>query len=62
MRAGGVDIEVDMYGSGSARDFVMVGLPDIAVKESRERIKSALMNSGFGYPPRCVTINLAPAR
>ncbi|MGA2114588.1 MAG: YifB family Mg chelatase-like AAA ATPase [Bryobacteraceae bacterium] len=56
-----IDIEVDMYGSGSARDFVMVGLPDIAVKESRERIKSALMNSGFGYPPRCVTINLAPA-
>jgi predicted ATPase with chaperone activity len=30
-----------MYGSGSTRDFVMVGLPDIAVKESRERIKSA---------------------
>jgi magnesium chelatase family protein len=56
-----IDIEVDMYGSGSGRDFVMVGLPDIAVKESRERIKSALMNSGFGYPPRCVTINLAPA-
>jgi magnesium chelatase family protein len=56
-----IDIEVDMYGSGSVRDFVMVGLPDVAVKESRERIKSALMNSGFGYPPRCVTINLAPA-
>jgi magnesium chelatase family protein len=36
-----IDIEVDMYGSGSTRDFVMVGLPDIAVKESRERIKSA---------------------
>ena len=32
-----------------------------AVKESRERIKSALLNSGFGYPSKSVTINLAPA-
>ena len=45
-----IDVEVDMYSSGSARDFVMVGMPDIAVRESRERIKSALINSGFGYP------------
>ena len=36
-------------------------MPDTAVKESRERIKSALMNSGFGYPSKSVTINLAPA-
>ncbi len=50
-----------MYSSGSARDFVTVGMPDTAVKESRERIKSALMNSGFGYPNKAVTINLAPA-
>src|SRR5438105_13807002 len=56
-----IDIEVDMYSSGSARDFVMVGMPDIAVRESRERIKSALINSGFGYPNKAVTINLAPA-
>ncbi len=56
-----IDVEVDMYGSGSARDFVTVGMPDTAVKESRERIKSALLNSGFGYPNRSVTINLAPA-
>ena len=39
----------------------MVGMPDTAVRESRERIKSALANSGFGYPSRSVTINLAPA-
>jgi len=56
-----IDVEVDMYPSGTARDFVTVGMPDTAVRESRERIKSALMNSGFGYPSRSVTINLAPA-
>lgn len=56
-----IDIEVDMYASGSPRDSVMVGMPDIAVRESRERIKSAMLNSGFGYPNKAVTINLAPA-
>jgi magnesium chelatase family protein len=56
-----IDVEVDMYPSGSARDFVTVGMPDTAVRESRERIKSALVNSGFGYPNKAVTINLAPA-
>ena len=56
-----IDVEVDMYPAGTSRDFVTVGMPDAAVKESRERIKSALMNSGFGYPSKSVTINLAPA-
>src|ERR1700759_2911151 len=56
-----IDVEVDMYPGGSARDFVMVGMPDVAVRESRERIKSAMLNSGFGYPNKTVTINLAPA-
>src|SRR6266849_2015303 len=56
-----IDIEVDMYASGSARDFVLVGLPDSAVRESRERIKSGLLNSGFGFPNKGITINLAPA-
>ncbi|MCP5114527.1 MAG: YifB family Mg chelatase-like AAA ATPase, partial [bacterium] len=55
-----IDVEVDMY-PGSARDFITVGMPDTAVRESRERIKSALLNSGFGYPSKSVTINLAPA-
>ena len=55
-----IDVEVDMY-LGSARDFVTVGLPDTAVRESRERIKSSLINSGFGYPNKAVTVNLAPA-
>ncbi len=56
-----IDVEVDMYPAGAARDFVTVGMPDTAVRESRERIKSALANSGFGYPNKSVTINLAPA-
>src|SRR5690242_6120566 len=56
-----IDVEVDLYKSGTARDFITVGMPDTAVRESRERIKSALINSGFGYPNKAVTINLAPA-
>src|SRR4029077_16984893 len=55
-----IDVEVDMY-PGASRDFITVGMPDLAVRESRERIKSALLNSGFGYPSKSVTINLAPA-
>ena len=56
-----IDVEVDMFPSGSARDFAMVGMPDLAVRESRQRIKSALINSGFAYPRKGATINLAPA-
>ncbi len=61
MDAHPIDVEVDLYRSGMAKDFVLVGMPDTAVRESRERIKSAMMNSGFGYPNKAVTINLAPA-
>ena len=56
-----IDVEVDLYKSGLARDFMLVGMPDAAVREARERIKSALINSGFGYPNKALTINLAPA-
>src|ERR1041385_3840583 len=55
-----IDVEVDMY-PGANREFITVGMPDTAVRESREPIKSALLNSGFGYPAKPVTINLAPA-
>ncbi len=56
-----VEVEVDV-GATRMWDFNVVGLPDIAVKESRERIKSALKNCGFSFPyPQSVTINLAPA-
>src|ERR1700722_7853717 len=56
-----IDVEVDMYPGGNSRDFITVEMPDTAVRESRERIKSALLNSGFGYPNKSITINLAPA-
>jgi len=56
-----IDVEVDLFRGGMARDFMVVGMPDTAVRESRQRIKSALMNSGFGYPNQAVTVNLAPA-
>ena len=56
-----VEVEVDV-GSAFMKDFNVVGLPDNAVKESRERIKSALRNCGFEFPyGQGVTINLAPA-
>src|SRR5262249_26524605 len=56
-----VEVEVDV-GSARMNDFNVVGLPDNAVKESRERIKSALRNCGIDFPyGQGVTINLAPA-
>src|SRR5256886_14537196 len=56
-----VEVEVDV-GSARMQDFNVVGLPDNVVKESRERIKSALRNCGFEFPHgQGVTINLAPA-
>jgi len=56
-----VEVEVDV-GSARMQDFNVVGLPDNAVKESRERIKSALKNCGYEFPHgQGVTINLAPA-
>jgi len=54
-----VEVEVDIAGGLPA--VTVVGLPDAAVKESRERVKSAVVNSGYRFPPRRVTINLAPA-
>jgi magnesium chelatase family protein len=54
-----VDVEVDMC--DGLPGFDIVGLPDSAVKESRERVKSAIKNSGFKFPTRKITVNLAPA-
>ncbi len=55
-----VDIEVDFARSGMPA-FTMVGLPEGAVRESKERVFSALKNTGFRLPPARITINLAPA-
>jgi magnesium chelatase family protein len=54
-----VEIEVDV--SGGIPAVVIVGLPDTAVKESRDRVKTAVQNSGFVYPEGRLTVNLAPA-
>jgi magnesium chelatase family protein len=54
-----VHVEVDI-GAGLP-SFTIVGLPDAAVRESRERVRSALVNSGFKYPQHRITANLAPA-
>lgn len=59
MEAHSVEVEVDV--ARGLRAAVIVGLPDLAVKESKDRIKSAIVNSRFEYPPKRVTINLAPA-
>jgi magnesium chelatase family protein len=54
-----VGVEVDL--SGGLPGVVIVGLPDTAVQESRERVKAALKNAGFPFPMRKVVINLTPA-
>lgn len=54
-----VSVEVDSSGSFPA--FELVGLPDAAVRESKERVHSAIRNSNFTYPTGRVTVNLAPA-
>jgi Mg chelatase-related protein len=54
-----VEVEVDI--SGGLPQFSVVGLPDATVRESRDRVRSALKNSGFSFPIKKITINLAPA-
>ena len=54
-----VQIEVDV--SFGLPHFTMVGLPDARVRESRDRVRSAIKNSGFEFPPHRITVNLAPA-
>jgi len=54
-----VHVEVDV--SFGFPSFTMVGLPDASVRESRDRVRSAIRNSGFEFPPHRITVNLAPA-
>jgi magnesium chelatase family protein len=60
-----VDIEVDLTPARGESDqtpsVTIVGLPDLAVRESRERIRAAITNCGFFFPFQKTTINLAPA-
>ena len=54
-----VEVETDIHSGLPGTEIV--GLPDAATKESKERVKSALKNSGFVFPPKNITVNLAPA-
>lgn len=56
-----VDVEVDAFQAGSEKNtIIIVGLPDTAVRESRDRVLSAIRNSGYALNPITCTINLAP--
>lgn len=55
-----VEVEVDL--SNGLPSLSTVGLPQSAVKEGRERVHAAILNAGFEFPLRRITINLAPAR
>ena len=54
-----IRVEVDV--APGLPGFSIVGLPDAALQEARERVRGAIRNSGFAYPPRRITVNLAPA-
>ena len=54
-----IEVEVDV--SPGLPNFTVVGLPDAAVQEARDRVRAAIKNSGFGFPAARITVNLAPA-
>ena len=55
------EVEIEVNGAGGDPNIVIVGLPDTAVKESRDRVTTAIANSGYYWPRGRTTINLAPA-
>lgn len=57
----GIAVSVELDLCGGLPHFMTVGLPDSAVRESRERVASAIRNSGYDFPCRRITVNLAPA-
>jgi len=58
---GGYSVSVEVYISNGLPGFDIVGLPDAAVKEARERVRAAIKNNGFRFPVSRLTVNLAPA-
>ena len=54
-------IEVEVHVSQGLPSLTIVGLPEAAVRESKDRVRSAIINSGFLFPTKRLTINLAPA-
>ena len=58
---GGYPVELEVYITNGLPAFDIVGLPDAAVKESRERVRAAVKNNGYKFPVSRITVNLAPA-
>lgn len=58
---GGYEVSVEVYITGGFPKFELVGLPDAAVKEAKDRVYAAIKNNGFKFPTSHITINLAPA-
>lgn len=56
-----LEVTVETHLSNGLPAFAIVGLPETAVKESKERVRSAIINSGLEFPTRRITVNLAPA-
>lgn len=54
-------VRVEVHLAAGLPSFALVGLPDTEVKEARERVRAAIVNSGFEFPQRRITVNLAPA-
>ncbi|MWV14571.1 YifB family Mg chelatase-like AAA ATPase [Pseudomonas sp. L-22-4S-12] len=54
-------VTVEAHLANGLPSMALVGLPETAVKESKDRVRSAILNSGFDFPPRRITLNLAPA-
>ena len=57
----GYPVQVEVFSTGGMPGMEIIGLPDASVRESRERVNAAILNSGKEMPPRRITINLAPA-
>ncbi|MCG6930828.1 MAG: YifB family Mg chelatase-like AAA ATPase [Desulfofustis sp.] len=57
----GVPVSVEVDVSNGLPSFTTVGLPDSSVRESKDRVKAAIRNSGYDFPTRKITVNLAPA-
>jgi hypothetical protein len=55
------EVAVEVHLAGGLPSVTLVGLPDIEVKEARDRVRAALQNSGFDFPSKRITVNLAPA-
>ncbi len=56
-----VPVNVEVFISGGIPGIMIVGLPDVSTKEAKDRVRAAIKNSGFEYPVKKITINLAPA-